>query len=44
MLWSLCCLGFVLIAALTPKLTHILHLPVVLSGTQLSLGAQNEDA
>lgn len=42
-LLSLCCLGFVLIAAIMLKLTHILHLPIVLRGTQLSLSAQNED-
>lgn len=42
-LLSLCCLGFVLIAAIMLKLTHTSHLPIVLPGTQLSLSAQNED-
>ena len=42
-LLSLCYRGFVLMAAIMLKLTHILHLPIVLRGTQLPLSAQNGD-
>lgn len=43
MLLSVCFLGFVLIAAAEPKLTHILHFLIVLPGTQLLLSTQKED-